>query len=278
MLQAQHFDVVFFEALEDHFDAFVQARQWLSGTKIVGISHQPPAWWRMYGVTTNVYAAVDSVITLSQQAEGYLKLQLGHANVHLVPHGVDVDFFMPGSPQSIPTEGPVEVLFCGQWLRDFRQLTDTLAVLARTPQNFVFHLVVPTFARDFEQHYRLARHDNVHWYAGLTDEALRGLYQRAHLMFLPLIDATANNSLLEAMASGLPIVVSKIGGVCDYVEEGGGVFLTAEDGVHAAERLTWCVAHYEDCLAMAQRSRSRAVTVLSWDVVAARLVELLREA
>jgi len=66
MLRAQHFDVVFFEALEDHFDAFAYAGQRLSGTRIVGVSHQPPAWWRMYGVNGNVFAGVDLVIALSR--------------------------------------------------------------------------------------------------------------------------------------------------------------------------------------------------------------------
>ncbi len=274
MLRAQHFDVVFFEALEDHFDAFAYAGQRLSGTRIVGVSHQPPAWWRMYGVNGNVFAGVDLVIALSRQAQNFLQEQIGHANVHFVPHGVDVDFFAPGELRSLPPEGPIEVLFCGQWLRDFRQLTDTLAMLEYAPQHFEFHLVVPKFSRNFEQHYRLAQHSNVHWYAGLSDEELRVRYRSAHLMFLPLIDATANNSVLEAMSSGLPLVVSKVGGVSDYVEEGNGVFLTDTGGEHAAERLVWCAENYEACLDMAQRARKRAVGALSWGVVAARVAAL----
>lgn len=274
MLRAQHFDIVFFEALEDHFDAFAHAGPRLSGTRIVGVSHQPPAWWRMYGVSGNVFAGVDMVIALSRQAQSFLQEQTRHANVHFVPHGVDVNFFTPGESRSLPADGPIEVLFCGQWLRDFRQLTDTLTVLECTPQRFEFHLVVPKFARNFEQHYRLAQHSNVHWYAGLSDEELRVRYQRAHLMFLPLIDATANNSVLEAMSSGLPLVVSKVGGVGDYMEDGSGVFLTGTGGEHAAERLLWCAEHYAACLDMAQRARARAVRALSWDVVAARVAAL----
>lgn len=276
MLRAQHFDVVFFEALEDHFNAFANARQWLTHTRVAGVSHQPPAWWRLYGISGSVFAAVDTVIALSRPAQAYLQSQTGHANVHFVPHGVDAEFFTVGAVRGLAPDVPVEVLFCGQWLRDFQQLTETLAVLLTVPGRYVFHLVVPKFARNFEQHYRLAQHENVYWYAGVTDEALRDLYQRAHLLFLPLVDATANNTVLEAMACGLPMVVSKVGGVVDYVEDGDAVFLTAKDGQHAADQLTWSVANYAACVENAQRARSRAVSQLAWTVIAARVADLVR--
>jgi glycosyltransferase involved in cell wall biosynthesis len=275
MARAEQFDVIFFEALEDHFNGFADARQWLPRTHVAGVSHQPPAWWRLYASEDNVFAAVDTVIALSRPAQVFLQ-QCGHANVQFVPHGVDADFFSPDAPRTLPAEAPVEVLFCGQWLRDFQQLSDTLDVLASAPQRYTFHLVVPKFARNFEQHYRLAQHDNVRWYAGVSDEALRDLYQRAHLLFLPLVDATANNSVLEAMACGLPLVVSKVGGVTDYVAEDEAVFITAKDGQHGAAQLAWSVANYATCIANAGRARSRTASQLAWPVITARVAALLR--
>ncbi|MHB1174959.1 MAG: glycosyltransferase family 4 protein [Sulfuriferula sp.] len=274
MAQAQHFDVIFFEALEDHFDAFADARQWLKRTQVAGVSHQPPAWWRLYASRSSVFAAVDMVIALSRPAQAYLQ-QAGHANVQFVPHGVDAEFFTMNTPRELAVDAPVEVLFCGQWLRDFQQLSETLEVLESAPRRYVFHLVVPRFARNFEQHYRLAQHDNVHWYAGVTDAELRDLYRRAHLLFLPLIDATANNSVLEAMACGLPMVVSRIGGVVDYVNEDDAVFLTAKHGQHAVDKLAWSVDNYVECVTRSERARTRTVSQLAWPVIAARLAELL---
>ena len=52
---------------------------------------------------------------------------------------------------------------------------------------------------------------------GLDDEALRDLYRTASCLLLPLLDASACTAIVEAMACGLPIVSSAVGGTEDYV-------------------------------------------------------------
>ena len=60
--------------------------------------------------------------------------------------------------------------------------------------------------------------DNVVMHGRLDDEALRRLYAKADLLFLPLVDGTANNALLEAMAMGLPVVSTNISGIPELIE------------------------------------------------------------
>ena len=60
---------------------------------------------------------------------------------------------------------------------------------------------------------------NVELYSGIDDDALRQLYRDSHIGLLPLQDSTANNALLEMMACGLPIVVTRVGSVEDYITD-----------------------------------------------------------
>jgi glycosyltransferase involved in cell wall biosynthesis len=48
---------------------------------------------------------------------------------------------------------------------------------------------------------------------------LLSLYNDSRLLFLPLIDATANNSLLEAAACGVPIITSNLPSVKEYTDD-----------------------------------------------------------
>ena len=42
-------------------------------------------------------------------------------------------------------------------------------------------------------------------------------YQEADALLLPMVDATANNSVLESLASGTPVISNAVGGLSDYV-------------------------------------------------------------
>jgi glycosyltransferase involved in cell wall biosynthesis len=63
--------------------------------------------------------------------------------------------------------------------------------------------------------------DNVHIYRGIDDGALADLYRTADVLLLPLTDSTANNALLEGMASGLAIVATDLPAVRAYLPKGG---------------------------------------------------------
>jgi glycosyltransferase involved in cell wall biosynthesis len=80
----------------------------------------------------------------------------------------------------------------------------------------------------------------VTWFAELTNEELRDLYQAADLLFLPLLDAVANNSVLESLASGLPVISTDIGATAEYVPSGAGQLCQPHDArSHATAVVNW---------------------------------------
>jgi glycosyltransferase involved in cell wall biosynthesis len=54
---------------------------------------------------------------------------------------------------------------------------------------------------------------------------LADLYRTADVLLLPLIDSTANNALLEGIASGLPVVATDLPAVRTYLPKGGALVL-----------------------------------------------------
>jgi glycosyltransferase involved in cell wall biosynthesis len=105
----------------------------------------------------------------------------------------------------------------GVWQRDY-VLFDQL-----TRQAFELGLPVRFIVVTSEDVARaLRRISGVEVHTGVSDEHLRDLYRQSDLLVLPLVQAAASNTLLEAMACGLPVLATGIGGVPEYVGDTAG--------------------------------------------------------
>ena len=136
------------------------------------------------------------------------------AKARFIPHGVDTEFWDPAlakTPAAIP-EGPY-VLCVGAHGLDRQLLADFVG--ANPVINFVFVGI-----KD-----KLGDYANTYYMHKVSDEDLRDLYFGASLMFRPLLFATANNSILEALAMGKTVLASRIPGVTDYLTDDTCIFI-----------------------------------------------------
>ena len=76
----------------------------------------------------------------------------------------------------------------------------------------------------------------------VSDHELRLAYQRASVALFAFADATASNAVLEALASGSPIVATDVGGIRDYLDEESAVLCPASDGRALADAIEMLLA------------------------------------
>lgn len=85
------------------------------------------------------------------------------------------------------------------------------------------------------------------------------LMAEADLLVMPSKDEGVPNAVQEAMAIGLPVVVSEAGGMPEVVSDREtGWILDGEDAEAWAARIQWCLGHAEECEIVGDRGRAYA--------------------
>jgi glycosyltransferase involved in cell wall biosynthesis len=210
----------------------------------------------------------------------------------VIPYGVDVNAFSPNSARGriwrerlgIPETAPL-VLSVGRMAtkKGFHVLMEALPeLLASNPE---VHVVLAgggdLLPRFREEALRSSGWGGrLHLPGPVLRDTLPDLYRAADLFVLPAVhDSKGNvdglpNVILEAMASGLPVVASGISGIPLAVEDGEtGLLVPEKDPGALAAALRRLLSAPGLAREMGERGRRKAETALTWDAVAARYRE-----
>lgn len=227
-------------------------------TRTVVTFHQPPSIAREL-VRGDLLRWVDHIVLVSPSQLPFFREYVPEDRLHVILHGVDIEFFCPRDSRR-----DTSVFRCvtvGHWLRDWNILGQIASALPEVR----FDLVTGADTG-------LSRFGNVHTHRGIGDEALAELYRNTDVLLLPLTDSTANNALLEGMASGLPVVATDLPALRAYLPEGG--VLVPDNSVERFIEALQLLRHDIPARrAMGRRARARAEK-LAWPRVVREYEEL----
>ncbi len=181
--------------------------------------HMPPSRFQELGVEVDRFRFAKLLIVVDPSLLSFVQTRLPETSVRLIEIGVDYNFFaIPGPHPVTPNRrNPKPFVLCvGSHLRDFDTLFRSWAnAKPSMTQPFELHVVgAPTEVIKHVESLRLA---DVVFRGRLSDEELRNAYQTCDALVLPLTDATANTTLLEAQACGSPIYTTDAVGTRHYL-------------------------------------------------------------
>jgi glycosyltransferase involved in cell wall biosynthesis len=183
------------------------------GTYVVATFHEAAEGLEYLKIDGRLLESLDAVVLVSESQRSYFTRFISPERIFVVPHGVDTGFFHPSEKSH---KEPI-CLTIGGHLRDFETFSRAIDRVHHVCPSVRF---VAVGVHHGHEGPRFAHH-RVEFRNGISDDELRDLYQRASLAVFSFKQSTANNSVLEAMACGLPVVATDVGGVREYVGDGG---------------------------------------------------------
>ena len=230
--------------------------------KLVATYHQPPG---ILNSLTNkkVISMLDHVTVVSPEQISYFQELLPDDKITMILHGIDVDFFQPAST---PKSGnKFRCITVGHWLRDFKTIRQVAEKLLEY-KNIEFHVVTSKLTGPKVT--GLEGFSNIVLYRdNIDDMKLLELYQQSDILFLPLLQSTANNAILEGIACGLPVISKYLPSVKAYLPGREAVLVKYNEPEKLIDAILHLAQNPDDCKDMAFEARKRAEE-LDWRNIA----------
>lgn len=233
-----------------------------SRTKTVATFHQPTHMLDKL-IEPQTIKKLDHVNLVSPSQVDYFRKYVGEDRISVILHGVDTDFFRPGSRTQ--DSDVLRVVTVGHWLRDWNAIARVTRKLC-TERDIEFHVVT-------NKPNQLEASGNVIFHRNISDDGLRSLYQQSDILFLPLTDSTANNSLLEGIACGLPVISTRMHSVSAYLKGGEAMLFDNNRSADLADAIMHLKENPDIRKIMGKQARLRAEE-LCWQKIAPRYEEL----
>jgi N-acetyl-alpha-D-glucosaminyl L-malate synthase BshA len=216
-------------------------------------------------------------------------LAVDERGVNVIPNFVDVAVYRPreGDLRHLFPEIPgwddgatrPRVLFHGSSFRPLKRVGDAVRALAILRQHREAVLVLvgdgPERARVEALSRELGQADHVRFLGAMP--RFEGLLSCADLFLLPSATESFGLAALEALASGVPVVASSVGGVREVVRDGvTGLLVPPEQPAAVAAAARSLLENEPRRLAMAQSARADAIARFAPDPAVDRYEQVLR--
>lgn len=228
----------------------------------------------------------DRVVVLTEEYKAELKSAhrwLFRPNkIRLIPNGIDTNTFYPAKSRSINHASVIHLGMAARFSTSKRQamLISVLEQLATLRPDLIFQLRFAGDGSEFERVQALAADSPLNLrikFDGLLTERQMPVWFRELDIYVHATDGeTLSTSLLQAMATGLPIVASDIPGVSNLLKQNAYGICVDNHASAFANGISGLVDQAEERSALGQRARTQAIKHYSHMVMLQRYLNLLQ--
>ena len=233
-------------------------------------------------VARSTLCQADRVVALTQGERSRLTaLGVDPERIAVIPNGVDLEEFPAARPPRT-SGGPYVILYVGRLYPEQKGISTLMQAFGELPRTSATELrlvgedwgglaVVERATRD------RALAGSVHALGVVPRAALVGEMLRADVLVLPSTFEPFGIVLLEAMAAGLPVIASRVGGIPEIVSDGEtGILVRPGDPAELRDAIERLRSDRSVGLRMGAAGR-RQVERYSWRRIGPQFLDLFRD-
>ena len=238
-----------------------------------------------------------SMITVMHEGLANRLIQYGFKkdSVYVIPHGIDIATFdnidelkVKKIREKFVSEEKITVLFAATLTphKGVEYLVKSADILINEERLNVKFILAGNISLDKAFVEKIKRYieekglsKNVVITGFLPYDDLKALYRVSDIFVYPLLGyGGVAISLLEAMAAGLPLIATNIGGLPTQVRDGWNGFLVEPaNEKQLAEKIKYLIDHPEERIKMGINSRKLAEGEFNWDKIAEKYIEVYKK-
>ncbi len=221
----------------------------------------------------------EELVFLSQQSVDQFRPFFHQARMTVIRNPVDVELFHSGSRS--PVKGNYRILFMG-WIIKEKGVYDIVNAIPEVVASFPQAEFVFAGNKEVERLKEIIEHRQLTRYAkvlGWVDGSEKlDLYRTSRLLLLPSYTEGVPNVILEAMASGLPVITCPVGGIPSvFVEGENGYYVSPGDTQELAARIVHMLGDDEMCEEISHLTGRKAREFYSIEVIGRQLENVYRK-
>ncbi|MEW5871967.1 MAG: glycosyltransferase family 4 protein [Chloroflexota bacterium] len=223
-----------------------------------GVPEKTGRWFRwIYPFTPPIWKSAAQVVAVSEYTR-QLALHNYPVDIQVIHNGVELEYL---EPSQLEVGKPPRIAFAGRFMpqKNPLQLVDTLAEL----QHLEWECVLigdgplrPDIEQKIHQHALEGRFTLPGWVA---PEEVDAWFARSDILFMPSLSEGLPVTGTQALAKGLAIVASRVGGFIDLVDQGeNGYLIDLDDPAGFTTALTVLLSNRQRLQTFRQASLSKA--------------------
>lgn len=228
-------------------------------------------WW-CWSYFTQIFRRADRIQAISTYLADWARTLGARGHVSVIPNGVDANRFLPRVPKG-------KTIVSVSRLVKKNGIDVLLRACALLPADT--QLILAGGGEEERGLRRLAAElgaaSRVQFLGGVPPEQIPNILSGAVVFCRPSRSEGLGNAFLEAMAAGVPVVGTAVGGILDFLTDGEtGLVARVDDAKDIAEKIQRILSDAALAKKLSDNGRALVAENYQWDAIAVRMSEILQ--